>query len=258
MTDQTASGGVGDLVRIPKMAEIIASRLRRRIARGELKEGDVLPPEAALMEQFGVSRPSLREAFRILEAEALISVRRGARGGAQVHVPDGRVAARYTGLVLEYRGTTIKDVHDALLAIEPACVAMLAERRTKAQITQLKKALREANEVRDDAAALIRAQTDFHTLVVDLAANETLKVLSGMLRYIIDRANWSKFGDSPASAHHLGATQLGLRSHERLVELIEARDPDAAAALWSKHLSEAGKYFVGDNRDSQTILDLLE
>jgi len=46
---------------------------------GELREGDTLPPETTLMGQFGVSRPTLREAFRILETESLISVRRGAR-----------------------------------------------------------------------------------------------------------------------------------------------------------------------------------
>lgn len=257
MADRSSSDR-DEHVRIPKMAEVIASRLRRSIARGELKEGDVLPSEATLMERFGVSRPTLREAFRVLEAEALISVRRGARGGARVHVPDGRVAARYTGLVLEYRGTTIKDVHDAVLAIEPACVAMLAEQHTAAQIDQLKEAIDQAKAVSDEPEALIHAQTDFHSLVIDLAGNETLKVLSGMLRHIIDRANWSKFGSNAANPQNLGASQLGLKSHERLVELIEAGDVEGASRLWSRHLSEAGEYFVGDSREAQTILDVID
>ena len=70
---------LGTLMRIPKMAELVAAHLRRQIVRGDLQEGDALPPETVLMEQFGVSRPTLREAFRVLESEALISVRRGAR-----------------------------------------------------------------------------------------------------------------------------------------------------------------------------------
>ena len=91
---------------------MVASHLRRQIVLGELKQGDQLPPESALMEQFGVSRPTLREAFRILEAEGAISVRRGVRGGARVQVPSVGIAARYVGLLLQYRGTLLSDVYD--------------------------------------------------------------------------------------------------------------------------------------------------
>ena len=82
-------------VRVPKAGEMVASQLRRQIVLGELKEDDQLPSESVLMEQFGVSRPTLREAFRILEAEGAITVRRGVRGGARVQVPDINVAARH-------------------------------------------------------------------------------------------------------------------------------------------------------------------
>ena len=61
---------------------MVAAELRRQIVLGKLKQDDQLPSENALMEQFGVSRPTLREAFRILESEGAITVRRGVRGGA--------------------------------------------------------------------------------------------------------------------------------------------------------------------------------
>ncbi|WP_250291830.1 GntR family transcriptional regulator, partial [Frankia sp. CiP1_Cm_nod1] len=134
-------GHVGRRVRVPKTAELVAARLRRQIVRGELVEGDALPPEAVLMEQFGVSRPTLREAFRVLESEALISVRRGAHGGARVHTPNGDVAARYAALVLEYRGTTIADVHQARALLEPPCVRRLAQRHTEEDLARLRAAL---------------------------------------------------------------------------------------------------------------------
>ena len=66
----------------------IADELRRLIILGELDEGDSLGHEPDLIERFGVSRPSLREALRILEAEGLISVVRGVQGGVVVHRPD--------------------------------------------------------------------------------------------------------------------------------------------------------------------------
>ncbi|WP_235433332.1 FadR/GntR family transcriptional regulator, partial [Protofrankia coriariae] len=142
---------MGRRVRVPKTAELVAARLRRQIVRGELVEGDALPPEAVLMEQFGVSRPTLREAFRVLESEALISVRRGAHGGARVHTPNGDVAARYAALVLEYRGTTIADVHQARALLEPPCVRRLAQRHTEEDLARLRAALAAVEAATADA-----------------------------------------------------------------------------------------------------------
>ena len=105
-------------VRVPKAGEMVAAHLRRQIVLGELKEGDQLPSESVLMEQFGVSRPTLREAFRILEAEGAITVRRGVRGGARVQVPDVKVAARQAGLVLQYRGALLSDVYEVRAIID--------------------------------------------------------------------------------------------------------------------------------------------
>ena len=81
---------------------------------GELSEGDSLGHEPDLVERFGVSRPSLREALRILEAEGLITVVRGVLGGVIVHETDVRMTARTAALVLQTRNVTLGDVHDAV------------------------------------------------------------------------------------------------------------------------------------------------
>src|SRR6516165_5409517 len=130
-------GRIGQPVRAPKTSELIADLLRRQIVRGEVKPGAKLPPETQLMEQFGVSRPTIREAFRILETERLIVVRAGSRGGAQVVAPDLTVAARYFGLLLQLQGATIADVYEARKIAEPACAGMLALRRTEQDIADL-------------------------------------------------------------------------------------------------------------------------
>ena len=67
-----------------RLAEQVADELRRRILGGELADGSVLPKEDELLLEFPVSKPSLREAMRILEAEGLLRVRRGKLGGAVV------------------------------------------------------------------------------------------------------------------------------------------------------------------------------
>src|SRR5947208_13352687 len=97
-------------LRIPRAADVVADHLRRQIVRGVLPEGRSLPPEEQLLAEFGVSGPTLRAAYRVLESEGLVSVHRGARGGATVHRPTIAVASRYVGVLLQADGTTLADL----------------------------------------------------------------------------------------------------------------------------------------------------
>lgn len=91
-----ALSGAHRRVRPLKMSDQIASQIRRMIARGEIADGDWLPTEAELIRQFGVSRPTLREAFRLLEGDSFFTIRRGPPGGAQVTLPGpGAVAGLF-------------------------------------------------------------------------------------------------------------------------------------------------------------------
>lgn len=259
MAVEPAGPGVGNPVgrqlRVPKMAELVADHLRRQIIRGELAAGAALPSEAALMAEFQVSRPTLREAFRVLESESLISVRRGAHGGARVQVPDADVAARYAGFILEHRGTTLEDVYEARLVLEPPCVGLLAGRRTDADVARLRAALAAHHEVRDDADRTIRAHTAFHTLLTELTGNQTLQVLLGMIDHIIALANWSHIAADAGTPGHQRAIHRGFRAHDLVVEHIAAGDAVAAEALWRKHLEEARDYLL--QADVRTVLDLM-
>ncbi|KLL11967.1 FadR/GntR family transcriptional regulator [Protofrankia coriariae] len=248
---------IGQQVRVPKTAELVAAHLRRRIVRGELVEGDALPPEATLMEQFGVSRPTLREAFRVLESEALITVRRGAHGGARVHTPNGDIAARYAALVLEYRGTTLADIHQARAVIEPPCVALLAANRTQEDLDKLRLAVSEtaAAVSSDDPGQYLQADLAFHVLLVELAGNTTLSVLSGMLRHILDLATLSHPNPERSAEQRL-ASRRRLLEHERVVDFIEARDARAAEELWRTHLLETSQDLT-NGPVATTVLDLL-
>ncbi|QTI70981.1 FadR/GntR family transcriptional regulator [Gordonia polyisoprenivorans] len=255
-TAKTDAGETGAL-RVPKMAELVAQRLRRQIVRGELSEGDALPSEAELMAQFGVSRPTLREAFRVLESEGLINVRRGAHGGARVQTPNGDIAARYAGLVLEFRGTTLEDVYDARNIIEPPLAGLLARKRTNADLEKLKAAHDAAREHLDDGNALIRVHNEFHAVMIDLAGNQTMAVLNGMVRHIIDLSSFRHVASDAGSPANIASIRKGFRAHELLIQYVEARDAVAAEKLWRKHVTEAEKYMLSD-ANPKTVLDLLE
>ncbi|MEX5636464.1 FadR/GntR family transcriptional regulator [Parafrankia sp. FMc2] len=237
------------------MAELAAAELRRHIIRGDLAEGDALPSESELMEQFGISRPTLREAFRVLESESLIAIRRGAHGGARVQPPRREVAARYAGFILEYQGTTLRDVYEARVALEVPSVGQLARRHTTDDLEVLTKALEQHEAVpAEDSLEAVRLHSDFHVLVVRLAGNETLALLSEMLHHIIEVANTSLQPDAGPLAER--ALRSTAKTHRKLVKLIRARDAKGAEELWRRHLNEAEGYLLGDDVGS-TVLDLL-
>src|SRR5215470_16076961 len=117
--------------RLREKPQQIADELRALIVSGKLSEGDSLGREPELVERFGVSRPSLREALRILEAEGLISVVRGMLGGVVVHEPDRRMTARTAALVLEARNVPLADVYEARTLLEPTAVRAIAAMRSR-------------------------------------------------------------------------------------------------------------------------------
>jgi len=247
--------GASTRVRVPKIAELVALDLRRRIVRGELQEGDALPPESVLLEQFGVSRPTLREAFRVLESESLITVRRGSHGGARVQAPDGDAAARYAGLVLEYRGATLSDVFEAAAVIEGPAIGMLARQRTGGDLSRLRKAVEREEQAPSREAALV-AQIAFHELVIELAGNQTLRILTGMMHHIIDTASRKAVEKDGDSDRLVRASHTGSRAHRKLLDLIEARDAAGAEDLWRRHVLETSKY-LQTSLGVDTVLDLL-
>jgi DNA-binding FadR family transcriptional regulator len=240
-----------------RAASVIAGQLRRLIIRGELTEGEALPSESELLKQFGVSRPTLREAIRVLESESLVVVKRGTRGGIEVSVPRVETAAHYAGLVLEYRHATTADVFAAAAAIEAPCVAMLARTRTASDLKRLRASVESEREARDNPRLVLERQNEFHRMVIDMAGNQTLTVLSDVLRHIIEVATQRYISD-PAlgGANKSPAAASGTRTHSQVVELIAAKDASGAEALWRKHiLATSARLRAAGVADS--VLDLL-
>ncbi len=236
-------------MRVPKAAELVAGHIRRQIVLGQLHEDDALPSETALMAEFNISRPTLREAFRILESEGLITVRRGARGGARVQEPSSDVAARYAGLVLQHRGTTLDDVLHARTSVEAPAARMLASRRDRVSI---------ANKLQERLDTLGSGEAahfhEFNALVVELAGNETLMLLTAMLEYISSVA-----AVTYAQAHRPEDVKLHRAAHrtrQKLIDLIRAGDADGADRLWRDHLSEAGRILAEGL--GTTVVDLFD
>ena len=241
-------------LREPKMADRVATVLRKMFIRGEITEGTMLPPESELMERFGVSRPTLREAFRVLESESLIEVQRGVRGGARVTRPRRETLARYAGLILEYEGVTLKDVYEARLTLETPMVVQLAKDQDPAVIAELQKIVEREAEL-PPGGETVDKLTDFHAASARLSGNKTLQIVSDMLHHIVEKGNRSLQPTEGARAQQ--AVTRSVKTHRMILDMIKAGEAEQAGALWKKHLQKA-EAFVLSGAELSTVVDLLE
>jgi DNA-binding FadR family transcriptional regulator len=222
-------------MRLPKAADIVADHIRDRIVRGDLHEGDLLPPESTLMAELGVSRPTLREAYRVLESEELITVRRGSRGGARVHLPTEEVTVKHASLVLELRGTSDVDIFEARAMIEAPVAGMIAAKAKRADVKALRAMIEREREATSDSFAEVVAVNDFHRLLIDMTGNQTLAFVTNVIQGLVSKTAEDFARRGWAQPERRLMAQLH-EDHVRLVDLIEAHDVEGAESLWHGHL----------------------
>jgi len=242
--------------RLREKPQLVADELRELIVSGELSEGDSLGREPDLVERFGVSRPSLREALRILEAEGLITVVRGVLGGVVVHEPDERMTARTAALVLKARNVSLVDVFEARALLEPVAARVVASARARRSAANELEALIGPQLLTiDDPDAFGKANALFHERLVSLAGNQTLSIVAEMLNEIVARAV-AEVSRADGGADTAATRRRGIRSQERLIALIRAGDGTGAEEHWRAHMSVVGRVMLGQK--ATTVIDLLD
>ncbi len=214
-----------------KAAELIADHLRTEIVSGNLATGDNLPVERDLVETYGVSRPTLREALRILETEGLLEVTRGVKGGAKVLGPSLTLATHAFGMILQAKGTKLVDVQIARAIIEPPAARMVAERQSAEDLLVLREAL-------DDERAAVGtpqfpfAAMRFHEALIGLSRNNTIDAFLQVL-HDIHRGAAVMFS---TGGHTTRATaERTVDQHEQVLVHVKNGDGDAAEALWREY-----------------------
>jgi GntR family transcriptional regulator, transcriptional repressor for pyruvate dehydrogenase complex len=238
--------------RQPRVAELVASRLRDDILSGRLSEGDVLPSQEALFSEFGVSPPAVREAVHILEADGLISVRRGNVGGAVVHRPSSERTAQMIGMVLQTRGASPGDVSEALMHMEPVCAGLCAARddRLTAVVPYLEAELATQTAEFEDVTRYVPNARSFHETLVARCGNESMILLIGSLEVIWsahESAVWSGEGGGPGDddATRAKIRRAALRDHHRIVDAIRDGNRARAVKLAGDHLAAARHNTLG-------------
>lgn len=235
--------------RRPRVADLVADSLRDRVLSGELADGDLLPRQEQLVADFGVSQPSLREAFRILETEGLVSIIRGNAGGAHVELPRPERVAYLLAMVLQVRGVSIDDVAVSLGQLESLCAAMAARRADRAVVVRiLRTRIEESRAVLDDTDSYVRVARRFHEDLVQSCGNETLIIVLGAVETL-----WSAHVEQLTVARGVVESfddrafrERSLAAHVAIADAIDEGDAPLVERLVRDHMAEPTKHrFVG-------------
>jgi GntR family transcriptional repressor for pyruvate dehydrogenase complex len=218
-----------------KTSERIAAAIVSEIISLELKPGDRLPNEAAMVERFRVGRGSLREALRILEVHGLISLRSGPGGGPEVIAVNPRDVARTFSLYLHLSRATIRELTEARLFLEPMIARMAAETREPGGMKRLQEALDYEASIPKNDPRYIFAGNNFHYVLATMSGNAVIDLMATALKelYTSRVVGGGLVND---------LDQEKLRSdHRKIGMAIIKGDPETAERLARQHT----QYYLG-------------
>jgi GntR family transcriptional regulator, transcriptional repressor for pyruvate dehydrogenase complex len=225
-------------VQVARAFEDIAGQIRGELSHGRLKAGDRLPAERELAVRFGVSRNTLREALRSLEIAGLITLRKGAAGGAFVNNTNGETIVTSIQDMFSLGAVTTEQITQARISIESAIIRAACEAHTAGDIKRLRENLELAAEAtrRNDFFARADLHLEFHMILAGVTRNPILIVvmeaLIGLMRQFI---------------HSIGSQQIAdyvLPSRKRFMQYFEARNADAAMAEMERHLKRVNRNYL--------------
>lgn len=238
----------------PKAAERVAAELRGQIVTGRLKPGDKLQPENLLQAEFAISRPTMREALRILESESLISISRGKHGGARVISMDLGAAASQVGVYLQIEGATLQDVWLARTVIEPPAAGLLAARGDPAAFAALEANIAAAREAaQGDLIRYADLSAEFSMLITRHCGSKTIHLLSSLIYDIIRRQHEDVTARTSSRASVDKLRQDSIRSREMAVALMKNGTPSVAESFWRAHLEHMRDLVLAAYKGPMTI-----
>src|SRR5688572_956332 len=201
----------------------VISQIRSAILAGRFRPGDRLPTERELAQQFGVSRVTVRDALRALEAAGLIRVKVGGQGGPYVAEPDIGLLSDSLGTHLKLRGTTFRELAETRLALETTAARLAAERATAADLVELEAAI--LGPMRPPSHDSVATSLDFHTAVTRAAHNGALLAMFMATRALIQDAFDTLYALQP------DMVEVARTTHTELYDAIRTGDADRAVRI---------------------------
>ncbi|OBK96072.1 GntR family transcriptional regulator [Mycobacterium asiaticum] len=218
-------------VRADKRAAQIARCIEADIVRRGWPVGESLGSEALLQQQFRVSRSVLREAVRLVEHHQVARMRRGPNGGLLVCAPDAGPATRAVVIYLEYLGTTLTDLLNARLVLEPLAAELAADHIDETGIERLRAVLRAEQQWRPGLPA---PPDEFHLALAEQSKNPVLQLFIDVLMRLTKRYARTSRTDSADQAVEAAHQMRG--DHADIVAAVTSGDSARAKTLSERHV----------------------
>jgi DNA-binding FadR family transcriptional regulator len=210
-------------IKVPKSSDVLADRLRQEILSDAYRPGVALPTERELVSATGLSRGSVREALRILEAQGLVHTRAGRYGGTTVSQPTTGHLASHINLYAKGRSIPMRALVEVRLALEPMVAALAAERRTEEDLANLRAiAIRIEQAAVSDVGTFLEENVNWHDAIAEASHNDLLHAFATSVSGLMFEASQLKeFGSEEVR-------QRVCHAHARILEAIEAGDSEVA------------------------------
>ena len=209
----------------------VARELLARIADAGVDVGQTFATEAELLQQFDVSRPTLREGIRILEAQGILEQRPGPGGGVVICRPSLDTLAHSLSVFLRFNGVPFVAVLKSREVIEPALAAEAALQGTEADFAEMDASIRRMGDNGDDQEAFIAENRAFHGIVARASGNKVLETFWGTIGLLAS-------GEHHGVRYSFGNRQHVIAAHAEILAACRKRDPAAAAAAMASHVGE--------------------
>lgn len=211
------------LIDVPKSCDVLAERLQEQILGGAYPPGSALPTERELVASTGLSRGSIREALRILEAQGLVRTRAGRYGGSTVSRPSDALLGSHINLFAKGRGVALGALVEARQALEPMVAYLAARNRTNedlASLTAISARLDAAAQ--DDVARFLEENANWHSALAVASHNDLLRAFTASISgLMLEASHIENFASDDVR-------KLVTQAHRRILQAIEAQDADVA------------------------------
>lgn len=211
----------------------IVSQIERTIFDGVYAPGERLRSERELAEQFGVSRITVRDALRVLEARGLIRVKVGASGGAFVAETNVDQVAESITTMVRLRRMTLSELAEARTIVETAAAERAASRADAAAVAHLAEMVERSRQVVREGLPHTEVSMDFHVAVAEASRNELLSATVRAYRDLLIQ--------TLHDMRDVSSARVTQKWHEDILEAIRAHDPDATRKLMQDHLLDFEK-----------------
>lgn len=215
-----------EIIKTDRLYIKVANQLSRLISDGQIKLGQKFPSERDLAERLGVSRPTIREAMIALEMSGVIEI----RTGSGIYVTQ-----RKPKLVLGDKGIGPFEILETRLLFETEACRLAATRITDAQLAQLKQAFEEMKAENEQEDASEQADWKFHCIIADACQNSAIYTI---VNWLWELRNQSELHTAFLERLRGEGVRPLLNDHQRIIEALEKRDPEAARNAMYNHLEK--------------------